>query len=120
MDQNNELIKSRCEPCHSGSPTLNANEIEALLAQLHSGWRLVDNHHLEKKYQFPNFLTGLAFINALGRLAEQEGHHPNIYLTYHFVTVTIWTHKIDSLSKNDFILAAKCDELIKQLHKGMG
>ncbi|MBA3603539.1 MAG: 4a-hydroxytetrahydrobiopterin dehydratase [Parachlamydiaceae bacterium] len=114
MDQNqkSDLAKGQCEPCSAGALALKENEIEALLTKLQSGWNIINGHHLEKKINFPNFVTGLAFTNKLGELAEKEGHHPNIYLTYGLVTVTIWTHKIGGLSKNDFILAAKCDKLI--------
>ncbi len=111
--QNSDLANGQCEPCSAGALALKENEVKDLLVKLKSDWHVVNGHHLEKKYNFPDFLKGLAFTNKLGELAEKEGHHPNIYLTYGSVTVTIWTHKIDNLSKNDFILAAKCEELFK-------
>ena len=114
MNKNHKsnLAEWKCQPCSVGALALTDNEIRDLLAELQGEWRVINGHHLERKIVFPNFIAGLSFTNKLGELAEKEGHHPNIYLTYNYVTVTIWTHKIDSLSKNDFILAAKCDELL--------
>ena len=72
---------------------------------------MVDEHHLSKGYDFKNFVDALAFVNKLGAVAEQEGHHPDIFLTWGKVKVEIYTHKIDGLTESDFILAAKCDAL---------
>lgn len=117
MDKENNLAKKHCKPCSLGAQALNENEIKVFLAELQGGWHVINDHHLEKKFHFPDFQSGLDFTNKLGELAESEGHHPDIYLTYGLVTVTIWTHKVNCLTKNDFILAAKCDELITALHK---
>ncbi|MGH8165077.1 MAG: 4a-hydroxytetrahydrobiopterin dehydratase, partial [Rhodanobacteraceae bacterium] len=70
----------------------------------------VGTHHLEKRYRFANFAEALAFVNRAGEIAEREGHHPNIFLSWGRVQLEIWTHKIDGLTEADFILAAKCDE----------
>jgi len=86
-------------------------EYEPLLTQLH-GWSVVDDHHLHKTCQFPDFLLGLAFVNAVGIIAEEQGHHPNLHLSWGSVEVTIWTHVIDGLTQADFILAAKCDRVL--------
>jgi 4a-hydroxytetrahydrobiopterin dehydratase len=75
------------------------------------GWRVVDGHHLEKRFTFPDFAQGLAFVNRAGAVAEQEGHHPDLHLSFGKVTVTVWTHAIDGLSESDFVLAAKLDAL---------
>ena len=72
---------------------------------------------LKKNIPFPDFKEGLAFTNLVGELAEKEGHHPDVYLSYGKVKLIIWTHKINGLSESDFILAAKCDELKPILHK---
>ena len=72
---------------------------------------VIDEHHLEKKYKFSNFRQALAFTNQVGELAETEGHHPDIYLAWGKVKLTVWTHKIDGLTESDFIFAAKVDEL---------
>lgn len=111
MNQKCDLSKKNCMPCRGGVPPLKGKELESLLKELGNGWQVVNEQHLEKKYLFPNFITGLNFTNQLGKLAEKEGHHPDILLSYGHVTVTLWTHKIDGLTESDFILAAKCDEL---------
>ncbi len=105
-----ELVKRRCTPCRGGVPPLTG----AALDELHRAvpfWKIVQEHHLEKSFLFPDFAAALAFVMRVGGLAEQEGHHPNICLAWGQVDVTIYTHKIDGLSENDFILAAKIDEL---------
>ena len=107
-----KLAKNKCQPCSTGALELKDSEIKVLLSELQKGWKVIDGEYLERKIDFPDFAAGLSFTMKLGEIAEEQGHHPNIYLTYSFVTVTIWTHKIDTLSKNDFILAAKFDELL--------
>lgn len=106
----NELSKKKCVPCSKGTPPLKGTKITPLLQQL-KGWKVVDEHHLEKEYSFPNFKEALAFTNKVGQIAEQEGHHPDIYLSWGKVKIQLFTHKISGLSENDFILAAKCDAL---------
>jgi len=73
------------------------------------GWTVVNEHHLEKEYKFKDFAEALAFVNRLGAVAEAEGHHPDIFLTWGRVSVTLWTHSIGGLSEKDFVLAAKAD-----------
>jgi 4a-hydroxytetrahydrobiopterin dehydratase len=85
--------------------------LEKLRKQLNGNWAVVNDHHLEKEYVFSNFRQALAFTNQVGELAESQGHHPDIYLTWGKVKLTIWTHTIDGLTESDFILAAKVDEL---------
>ncbi|UCF41609.1 MAG: 4a-hydroxytetrahydrobiopterin dehydratase [Gemmatimonadota bacterium] len=104
-----ELAQKHCVPCRGGVPPLRSDQIAALLAILGSGWRVVDEHHLEKEYDFEDFAQGLAFTNRVGAVAEEEGHHPDIYLSWGTVGLKIWTHKIDGLTESDFILAAKAD-----------
>ncbi len=104
------LAQKECVPCKGGVPPLTPAENDRLLAELGGGWRVVDNHHLEKEYRFPDFREALAFTNRVGELAEAEGHHPDIYLAWGKVRVTIWTHKIDGLTESDFVLAAKADQ----------
>lgn len=81
------------------------------MEQLSHDWLLIDEHYLEKEYKFKNFIQALEFVNKVGRLAESLGHHPDIYLAWGKVKLVIWTHKINGLHKNDFILAAKINEL---------
>lgn len=80
--------------------------------QLGRGWRVVNDHHLEKEFTFKDFLGALAFTNKVGELAEEQGHHPDIYLAWGKVRITIWTHKIDGLTESDFVLAAKIERLV--------
>lgn len=75
------------------------------------GWQLVNEHHITRKFDFPDFRSALDFVNKIGELAEQEGHHPDILLGWGRVEVTLWTHKVDGLTESDFILAAKIDRL---------
>jgi 4a-hydroxytetrahydrobiopterin dehydratase len=91
-------------------PPLQIEQIVPLQNQLH-GWEVIDHHHLHKSYSFPDFITALAFVNSVGDIAEDEGHHPDIHLTWGKVGIQIYTHKINGLTESDFILAAKIDEL---------
>jgi 4a-hydroxytetrahydrobiopterin dehydratase len=91
-------------------PPLRGEEIQRLLAQLND-WNVELEHHLKKNYGFSNFAEALKFVNRVGELAEEQGHHPDICFGWGKVEVTIWTHKIDGLTESDFILAAKIDEL---------
>lgn len=85
--------------------------LRELERELGPGWKVVDDHHLEKQLDFPDFATGLAFVNRVGALAEEEGHHPDLFLAWGKVGITIFTHKVDGLTRSDFILAAKIDQL---------
>jgi len=111
MNQKCELSEKSCVPCRGGVPPLKGQKLSELHAQLKEGWKIVKEHHLEKEYLFPDFKTALVFTEKVGNLAEAEGHHPDIYLAYGKVKITLWTHKIDGLTESDFILAAKCDVL---------
>ena len=104
-----ELTNKACIPCQGGIPPLSESECEKFIKELHPDWKVINNHHLERNYLFSNFVEGLAFTNILGALAEKEGHHPDIYLSWGKVKVTVWTHKIDGLTESDFIWAAKSD-----------
>ena len=104
------LAEKHCVPCRGGVPPLKGAELDKLKAQV-SGWDVVNEHHLLKKYTFPDFKTALDFVNRAGAIAEQEGHHPDLYLSWGKVGVEIWTHKIDGLTESDFVLAAKLDNI---------
>jgi 4a-hydroxytetrahydrobiopterin dehydratase len=106
-----ELAKLQCIPCMGGVPPLGGREIKELLDQLGREWTVVDDHHLEKEYKFEDFRRALDFTNRVGELAEQQGHHPDVYLAWGKVKLILWTHKIDGLTQSDFIFAAKADEL---------
>lgn len=111
MKEKSNLSKKECIPCKGGVPSLKGKKIEEFAAQLKEGWKVVNEHHLEKTTSFPDFKSALLFTNKVGELAEKEKHHPDILLAYGKVVITIWTHKIDGLTESDFIFAAKCDEL---------
>jgi 4a-hydroxytetrahydrobiopterin dehydratase len=104
-----ELAQKQCVPCRGGVPPLKGRELKALQEQLEGGWTVVSEHHLEKEYKFKDFRQALDFANKIGELAESQGHHPDIYLAWGKVKVTIWTHKIDGLTESDFVFAAKAD-----------
>lgn len=107
-----ELAEMKCIPCHGGISPLKGTELQAYHQRLGGDWTLVDEHHLEKEFGFSDFLGALAFTNRVGGLAEDEGHHPDIYLAWGKVRITLWTHQIDGLSESDFVLAAKLDRLV--------
>ena len=104
------LADKHCVPCRGGVPPLAGAALDDLKAQL-AGWEVVREHHLEKTYTFPDFQKALVFVNRAGAIAEQEGHHPDLHLSWGKVGVEIWTHKIDGLTESDFILAAKIDQI---------
>ncbi|UCF33087.1 MAG: 4a-hydroxytetrahydrobiopterin dehydratase [Phycisphaerales bacterium] len=106
-----ELSARQCVPCQGGIPPMTRRQIDELLQQL-DGWSAVGEHHLTKEYPFLDFVSALAFTNKIGALAEEQGHHPDIYLTWGLVRVDIWTHKIDGLTESDFVLAAKIDRIL--------
>lgn len=106
-----DLAEKQCVPCKGGVPPLKGEPLERLAVQLGGGWNVIDAHHLEKEFRFKNFREALEFTNRVGELAEQQGHHPDIYLAWGKARVTIWTHKIDGLTESDFVLAAKIDRL---------
>ncbi len=105
------LANETCVPCRGGVPPLAGEELAALARELGNGWSVVNGHHLEKETAFRDFAEALAFTNRVGALAEEQGHHPDIYLAWGKVRITIWTHKINGLSRSDFVLAAKIDQL---------
>src|SRR2546423_6657123 len=96
-----ELAAKECIPCRGGVPPLKGKAIADLLEKLGGGWRVVAEHHLEKDYTFKNFREALDFTNRIGATAEAQGHHPDIYLAWGKVKLTIWTHKIDGLTESD-------------------
>jgi 4a-hydroxytetrahydrobiopterin dehydratase len=108
----NDPELKNCVPCGEGTPPLSDTEERALLGRIH-GWSLHRKgvHQLRKLFQFPGFEQAVAFVNLVAGLAQEEDHHPDIYLTYRHVTLVLWTKTISGLSENDFILAAKIDVL---------
>lgn len=108
----NELADKSCVPCRGGVPPLTEAEIRPLHVQV-PDWKVVDNHHLARDYPFVDFKSALKFVDSIGAMAEEQGHHPDIYLAWGRVGVEVWTHKIAGLTESDFIFAAKVDEIWK-------
>jgi 4a-hydroxytetrahydrobiopterin dehydratase len=102
------LAEKTCMPCRGGVPPLNAEEIRPLQNQV-KDWAVVNNHHIQREFKFKDFKSALDFVNRVGAIAEEQGHHPDIFLAWGRVAVEIWTHKINGLTESDFILAAKID-----------
>jgi len=107
-DSGVSLTQKHCVPCKGGVPPLRGEELQKLSAQV-PDWKVIAEHHLSKTFVFPDFKTALAFVNRAGAVAEAEGHHPDLLLTWGRVDVKTYTHKIDGLTESDFILAAKID-----------
>ena len=105
-----ELASKTCVPCKGGTPPLKGAELDEFRQQLPE-WEIVDEHHLRRVFRFKNFREALNFVNEVGELAEEQGHHPDISFGWGRVEVTVWTHKIDGLTESDFIFAAKVDAL---------
>ena len=106
-----DLTSKKCVPCSIGAIPLNADEIQGFLNNLSDDWEVKDNKHIERSFKFKDFNEALEFTNKVGAIAETEGHHPDICLTWGKVDITLWTHKIKGLHENDFIIAAKIDKL---------
>ena len=104
------LSQRECVPCRGGVPPLTGQALDDLHAELGNGWNLVEGHHLEKNFKFPNFRTALEFTNVIGGIAEGHNHHPDILLSWGRVRVTLWTHKVDGLTEADFVFAAKVEQ----------
>ena len=103
------LADQQCIPCRGGVPPLPRARIDELLRELGSGWALTAKGHLQRTYEFADFAAAIAFANRVGDIAEQQGHHPDLYVAWGKCGVEIWTHKIDGLTESDFFLAAKAD-----------
>ena len=103
-----DLADKACVPCRGGVPPLGTDDVARLLSQI-DGWEAPRDHHLTKTYKLADFATALALVNRIGALAEEQGHHPDLFLAWGKVRVDLWTHKIDGLTESDFILAAKID-----------
>jgi 4a-hydroxytetrahydrobiopterin dehydratase len=93
-------------------PPLTGEELAALETQV-DGWNVIEEHHITKSFKFPYFRDAPKFVNHVGELAEEQGHHPDISLAWGKAVITTWTHKINGLTESDFILAAKIDQLYK-------
>jgi len=107
-----QLADKQCVPCRGGVPALKGKDLEALHESVPQ-WKVIDEHHIVRTFTFPDFKQALAFVNRLGALAEEQGHHPDILLAWGKAEITLRTHKIDGLTESDFVMAAKIDRLLK-------
>ena len=105
-----DLADKTCVPCRGDVPPLRGKELAELERQL-PDWEVVEGHHLRREFRFRNFGEALDFVNRVGELAEEQGHHPDVEFGWGRAAITIFTHKIDGLTESDFVLAAKVDRL---------
>ncbi len=106
------ISQKKCVPCQGGIPPLNNQEINNLIVKIDSKWQVKDDKDLRKEYIFNTYKDAIKFVNDVAELAEEEGHHPYIHINYKKVLIILFTHKINGLHENDFILASKCDLLL--------
>jgi 4a-hydroxytetrahydrobiopterin dehydratase len=105
-----KLAERHCIPCRGGTPPLQGADLIPFAGQL-PDWKIIEEHHVARSFSFPDFKTGLDFVNRVGAVAEAEGHHPDLCLAWSKVDVQIYTHKIRGLTESDFVMAAKIDQL---------
>lgn len=105
-----QLASKTCVPCKGGTPPLKGEELEELRRQIPE-WEVVEEHHLRRRFRFKNFRESLLFVDRVGELAEEQGHHPDIGFGWGYAEISVWTHKINGLTESDFIFAAKVDTL---------
>ena len=105
------LVNKKCVPCEGGTPPLSAEEIKNYLAELKDGWEVLESQKIIKEFKFKDFKQAMEFVNKVAGIAEQEGHHPDFAIHYNKVEIILWTHAVGGLSENDFILAAKIDNI---------
>ena len=117
-DPSQDLASRQCVPCRGGVPPLSMERVELLRRQLSEAWTVVDGHHLVREIRRKNFREALALANAIGEIAESQNHHPDLQVSWGRLGVTLFTHAIDGLHENDFIMAARIDELLAAEHPG--
>ena len=106
-----DLTQKKCVPCEIGAPPLQPKEYEPLLRELKLDWEVLEKAKIKHEFKFDTYLKGLEFAQKVGKLAEEENHHPKIHIYYKRVVIDLTTHNIGGLSENDFILAAKIENL---------
>ena len=105
-----ELADKQCVPCRGGVPALKGEALEKLHGSVPQ-WVVTNEHQIHREFRFPDFKHALEFVNRVGAVAEEQGHHPDIVLAWGKADITLWTHKVDGLTESDFIMAAKIDRL---------
>lgn len=106
-----DLASKKCVPCEGGTKPFSPSQVDEYLKELSSGWSVIEEKKIERKFKFEDFKKAMVFVNKVADIAEKEQHHPDIKIFYNLVNITLWTHAIGGLSENDFILAAKIEEV---------
>lgn len=109
--KNMDLSTKKCIPCEGGIPPLNEKEIAVYKKHISDDWKVLDNNKITREFYFVSYRHTIDFVNKVADIAEEEGHHPVLYIYFGRAVVELWTHSINGLSENDFILAAKIDKL---------
>lgn len=112
MAMNKDLLHQKCVPCEGGEDPLTQKEVDDYATVLKTTWDIDGNKQLSQEFTFKDFMAAMAFVNKVAAIAESEGHHPDIYIYYNKVRLTLTTHAIGGLSINDFIIARKVEELL--------
>ena len=110
-DKGQDLAVKACFACENGTPPLTAEEIAGYAPRVDPAWQVVDDKFIRREFKFKDFREAMVFVNQLADIANQEGHHPDLYIFYNVVRVELSTHAVKGLSENDFIMAAKIDRL---------
>ena len=105
-----QLADRQCVSCRGGVPALKGDALKNLNLSVPK-WTIENEHNLRREFKFPDFKQALDFVNRVGAVAEEQGHHPDILLAWGKAEITLWTHKVDGLTESDFIMAAKVDRL---------
>jgi 4a-hydroxytetrahydrobiopterin dehydratase len=111
MDKTIRLAEKHCVPCEGGVPAFTKIQISKYLPKLSKGWEVMDSKKLRKEFKFKDFVETMGFVNQVALIAQAEDHHPDMHISYSKVLIELWTHAVDGLSENDFILAAKIERL---------
>lgn len=106
-----DLSHSKCKPCEGGIAPMEKQQVDSYMKYIHSDWKIVADTKMSREFRFVNFRHAVDFVNRVAELAEEEGHHPVLHVNFASVTLELWTHAINGLSMNDFILAAKIDKI---------
>jgi|SRR3989344_1126996 len=107
-----DLLHKKCIPCEGGTPAFKKEQVKEYLSQLQTAWEVIDGRKIKREFLFKSFKEAIGFVNKVADIAEQEGHHPDIYVYYTKVQLVLWTHAIGGLSENDFIMARKIENLL--------
>ena len=111
VDSMSKLSEKDCVPCKGGTPPLTEEESDELSKHIDDDWDVVDNHHLDRIWKFPDFASALEFTVRLGEICEHQDHHADFEVGWGRVRTVVYTHKIDGLTESDFVLAAKFDSV---------